>query len=139
LAKNVFLIETLTFFQDDSMKKKDMEYFRNMLQIEMDELQKKADAAVGELIGTAYSNEADPLDRATDEQALNSQLRIRDRESRLIAKIEKCLQAIEDGSYGICEGCEEPIGIARLKARPVTSYCIVCKTKQEILERITGG
>jgi len=120
------------------MKKKDMEYFRNLLQLEMDELLKKANVAVGELIGTAYFNEADPLDRATDEQSLNSQLRIRDRESRLIAKIEKCLQAIDDGTYGICESCEEPIGIARLKARPVTSYCIVCKTKQEIMERITG-
>jgi DnaK suppressor protein len=121
------------------MKKKDLEYFRSLLQRELDALLQKADVAVGELIGAAYSNEADPLDRATEEQALNNQLRIRDRESRLIAKIEKCLQAIEDGTYGICEGCEEPIGIARLKARPVTSYCIVCKTKQEILERITGA
>jgi DnaK suppressor protein len=46
--------------------------------------------------------------------------------------------AIEDGTYGICEECEEPIGIERLKARPVTSYCISCKTKQEAHERITG-
>lgn len=120
------------------MNKKDLGYFRDLLQSEMDALLLRANVAVGELVGMAYSNEADPLDRATDEQALNNQLRIRDRESRLIGKIEKCLQLIEDGSYGVCEKCDEPIGIARLKARPVTSYCIVCKTKQEILERITG-
>ncbi len=86
-----------------------------------------------------YANEADPLDRATEEQARNDQLRIRGRESRLIAKIKKSLQTIDEGTYGICEDCEEPIAIARLKARPVTSYCIACKTKQEAFERITGS
>jgi DnaK suppressor protein len=57
----------------------------------------------------------------------------------LIAKIKKSLQAIDEGTYGICEECEEPIAIARLKARPVTNYCIDCKTKQEAFERVTGG
>jgi DnaK suppressor protein len=120
------------------MNKKDLDYFQNLLQNELDELLAKAGIAVGELIGTVYSNEADPLDRATEEEARNNQLRIRGRESRLISKILKSLQAIEDGTYGICEDCEEPIAIARLKARPVTSYCIDCKTKQEAFERVTG-
>jgi DnaK suppressor protein len=126
-------------FQGDAMNKKDLEYFRNVLQTDLDTLLAKAGIAVGELIGSASSNEADPLDRATEEQARNNQLRIRDRESRLIVKIKKSLLAIEEGSYGICESCEEPISIERLKARPVTSYCITCKTKQEALERITGS
>ncbi len=121
------------------MNMKDIEYFRNFLQSDMDTLLVKAGVAVGELIDSAYSNEADPLDRATEEQARNENLRIRGRESRLIAKIKKSLQAIDEGTYGICEDCEEPIAIARLKARPVTSYCITCKTKQEALERITGS
>ena len=121
------------------MHKKDTEYFLNLLQDELDALLAKAGIAVGELIGAAYTNEADPLDRATEEQSRNNQLRIRDRESRLIAKIRKSLQAIDEGTYGICEECEEPIAIARLKARPVTSYCITCKTKQEALERVTGS
>ncbi len=121
------------------MDKKDIDYFRNLLQSELDELLAKAGIVVGELIGTAYTNEADPLDRATEEQARNNQLRIRDRESRLIAKIKKTLQSIDDGTYGTCEECEEPIDIARLKARPVTSYCITCKTKQEAFERVTGN
>ncbi len=120
------------------MRKKDIEYFRTVLQNELDALILKADIAVGELIGEAYVNEADPLDRATDELARNNRLRFQDRESRLIAKIQSCLVSIEEGTYGICQECEEPISIARLKARPVTSYCITCKTKQEALERVTG-
>ncbi|MFO7715575.1 RNA polymerase-binding protein DksA [Desulfosarcina sp.] len=121
------------------MNKKELEYFRNLLQEELDALLVKAGIVVGELIGTAYTNESDPLDRATEEQARNNQLRIRDRESRLIGKIRKSLQAIDEGTYGICEACEEPIDIARLKARPVTSYCITCKTKQEAFERVIGS
>ena len=121
------------------MNKKDIDVFRNMLQNELDALLAKAGIAVVELIGTVYTNEADPLDRATEEEARNNRLRIRGRESRLIGKIKKSLQAIDEGTYGICEDCEEPIAIARLKARPVTSYCIDCKTKQEALERVTGS
>ena len=121
------------------MDKKELEFFRGLLQDELDALLVKADVAVGELVGDDFYSEADPLDRATSEQARNNRLRIRDRESRLIYKIEKCLQAIDEGTYGICEECEEPIGIERLKARPVTNYCITCKTRQEAMERMTGN
>ena len=121
------------------MNMKDIDFFKDLLQKDLDVLMAKAGLAVGELIDSVYANEADPLDRATEEQARNDQLRIRGRESRLIAKIEKSLQAIDEGTYGICEDCEEPIAIARLKARPVTNYCIACKTKQEAFERITGS
>ena len=120
------------------MDKKDLDYFQNLLQNELDALLAKAGIAVVELIGSVYTNEADPLDRATSEDARSRQLHIRGRESRLIAKIKKSLQAIDEGTYGICEDCEEPIAIARMKARPVTSYCIDCKTKQEAFERVTG-
>jgi DnaK suppressor protein len=120
------------------MKEKDIEQLKRMLQNDLAALLAKAGEAVGELLDTVYTNEADPLDRATKAQARNDQLNIRDRERRLIAKIEKSLQAIDDQTYGICENCEEPIAVARLKARPVTSYCITCKTEQEALERITG-
>ncbi len=121
------------------MNMKDFDHFQKMLQDELDVLLAKAGIAVVELIGSVYTNEADPLDRATEEEARNNQLRFRGRESRLITKIKKRLQAIDEGTYGICEGCEEPIAMARLKARPVTSYCIDCKTKQETLERVTGS
>lgn len=124
--------------QDGSMDKQDLDFFKDLLQRELDALLDKAGLTVGELLGESYTNEADPLDRATEERSRNDRMRMRDRESRLISKIRKALLAIEDGSYGICEECEEPIGIERLKARPVTSYCITCKTKQEARERITG-
>jgi DnaK suppressor protein len=62
-------------------------------------------------------------------------LRIRDRERKLIAKIEEALRRLEEGSYGVCEECGEKIGAARLKARPVTTLCIDCKSVQEVAER----
>ena len=120
------------------MDKKDLDFFRNLLQSELDVLLEKADVAVGELVGESYNNEADPLDRATEERSRNDRIRMHDRESRLIVKIKKALLAIEEGTYGICEECEEPISIARLKARPVTNYCINCKTRQEARERVVG-
>lgn len=120
------------------MDNNDLTFFRNLLEQELDALLEKAGLAVEALIENTYTNEADPLDRATEELARNHNLRFRDRESRLILKIKKSLLAIEEGTYGICEACEEPIGIARLKARPVTSYCIDCKTKQEAGERSIG-
>lgn len=120
------------------MNKKDIRYFQELLQRELSELTAKADIAVVEMIDADYTNEADPLDRAKQDLDRNHRWRFQDREQRLIAKIRNCLQTIEDGTYGICEDCEEPIGLARLKARPVTSFCIACKTKQESLERITG-
>ena len=98
----------------------------------------KAEITLVELIGSVYTNEADPLDRATQELDRNSRYQIRSRESRLIKKIRESLAAIEDGSYGICEDCEEPISVARLKARPVTSYCIACKSRREAYERVVG-
>jgi DnaK suppressor protein len=133
-----FLIDDNAFRQDKSMNQKELDYFRNILQEELDALLAKAGIAVVELIGSIHTNEADPLDRATEEEARSRQQRIRGRENRLIVKIKKRLQAIEEGTYGICEDCEEPIAIARLKARPVASYCIDCKTKQEAFERVTG-
>jgi DnaK suppressor protein len=83
-------------------------------------------------------NLADPLDRATVESDRIRALRIRDRESMLIKKIRQSLEDIENGEYGICEDCGEDISIKRLKARPVTSLCIGCKTKRESMEKLTG-
>jgi DnaK suppressor protein len=83
-------------------------------------------------------NLPDPADRATLESDRNFTLRIRDRERQLIGKIKDALERIEDGTYGICESCEEEISEKRLKARPVTTLCIDCKKKQEDEERLKG-
>ena len=78
---------------------------------------------------------ADPTDRAGLEGDRNLMLRIRDRERKLIGKIDEALGRIEDGSYGKCEECGCEIGFARLKVRPVTTLCIGCKSEQEAEER----
>jgi DnaK suppressor protein len=77
----------------------------------------------------------DPSDRATMESETSFTLRIRDRERLLIGKIKDALTRIEDGTYGVCEECEEEISEARLKARPMTTLCIECKSIQEEAER----
>jgi DnaK suppressor protein len=87
---------------------------------------------------TSSDGEPDPLDRATTGNCRSDMYRIQSRESRLIKKIKSSLKAIEDGTYGICQDCEEPISIERLKARPVTSYCITCKNRREAYERAIG-
>ena len=66
-------------------------------------------------------------------------LRIRDRERRLIHKIQEALTRIDEGEYGICEECGEDIGVARLKARPVTTLCVNCKARQEEGEDVQGS
>jgi DnaK suppressor protein len=80
----------------------------------------------------------DPVDQASMESDRDFNLRIRERESRLIAKITDALSRIEDGTYGICEKCGKPISVERLKVRPVTTLCIRCKKKQEAAERLRG-
>ena len=120
------------------MEEKDLDYFRQLLETELDLLIEKAGKTVGELMVAPSDNEPDLLDRATQELSQNNVFRIRSRESRLIKKIRESLQAIENGTYGICEDCEEPIAIERLMARPVTSYCIACKSRRESLEKAIG-
>ena len=120
------------------MKKKDLEYFRKILEAELEILQSKAGTTVLELIGSTSEGEPDPLDRATQEISRDHVYRIRSRESRLIKKIKDRLESIDNGTYGICEDCEEPISFERLKARPVTSYCIICKSRREAFEKAVG-
>jgi DnaK suppressor protein len=119
------------------MEPKDLEYFKELLTQQLQELLQQAGHAVVQM-RDADESLADPLDRAAYEYDQNNQLRIRDRESRLIKKIRESLQDIEEGTFGICVMCGEDIGIARLKARPVAKHCIKCKTRLESLERVVG-
>jgi len=77
----------------------------------------------------------DPTDQATMEADRNFDLRIKDRERRLIKKIDQAISRVKDGSFGVCESCGGAISVKRLQARPVTTLCIDCKTAQEIEER----
>jgi DnaK suppressor protein len=119
------------------LKKEDLEYFQGILQKQLDELVKGAGKTVDEMTDAENTSAfPDPTDRASLEDARNFELRIRDRERKLINKIKKALEKIEDGSFGFCEICGEPIDFKRLEARPVTTHCIECKTSEEEQEKI---
>ena len=118
----------------DSM---DIKYFKTLLTDQLEELFCQAVTTVRGLIDSPEGMK-DPLDRATFELERSTLLRIRDRESKLIRKIQKALDSVENGTFGICESCGREISIARLKARPVATHCIRCKTKMEAIEKASG-
>lgn len=103
----------------------------------MNELLDEAEKTVSDMT-TGKENFPDPNDRATLESDRNFELRIRDRERKLLVKIQEAIKRLDDGVFGICEACGGPISEKRLIARPVTTQCIDCKTKQEKLERLKG-
>jgi DnaK suppressor protein len=109
-------------------------YFRTILNEEMRQLLQEAEKTVSEM-NADTTNFPDPNDRATQESDRNFELRIRDRERKLINKITEALERIDNGTFGTCEVCEEEIGEARLRARPVTTLCIDCKMEQERKEK----
>ena len=120
------------------MKNRDLEYFRRILTQRLDDLLKKGDEETY-LLREAAVDSSDFMDQATVEADRSFRLRMRDREKKLMLKINQALTRIEDGTYGICEVCGGEISIKRLKARPVTTCCIGCKNKMEALERAVGG
>ena len=119
------------------MKKKDVKYFKDLLNHQLEDLLSQANDTVSGMT-TPKENFPDPTDRASLESDRNFLLRIRDRESKLIKKIKKTLVRIENDTFGLCEKCGEEITLKRLKARPVTTQCIECKTKEEALEKALG-
>ncbi|MCA1797800.1 MAG: RNA polymerase-binding protein DksA [Geobacteraceae bacterium] len=117
------------------MDKQKAEEFREILEAQLESLLKEAGKTVSEMTDEK-ENFPDPTDRASMESDRNFELRIRDRERRLIGKIREALKRIDDGEFGICESCEEDISDSRLRARPVATLCIDCKEEQERRERI---
>jgi DnaK suppressor protein len=120
-----------------SMKPEKLQSFRYMLTQKMNELHGEADKTVSDMT-TGKDNFPDPNDRASLESDRNFELRIRDRERKLLSKIQEAIKRIDDGVFGICDGCGGLISEKRLMARPVTTQCIECKTKQETLEKLKG-
>lgn len=119
------------------MEDQDIEYFREILTQSLDDLLKKGDETVSLLLESTVDS-SDPIDQATYEADRSFRFRMRDRENKLIRKIEQSLAKIDEGTFGICEVCGENIAIKRLKARPVATYCIVCKNKMEAIEQVAG-
>jgi len=118
------------------MNKEQSEKFRSQLLEKRDGILAEAGKTMSEM--TETTNIPDPNDRATIESGRSFELRIRDRERKLLSKIEEAIGRIDEGEYGICDGCGEEIGTKRLEARPVTTFCIDCKTLQETKEKSQG-
>lgn len=123
---------------EEYMSDHQKDHFRKILDAWKQQLMQDVDLTVGHLKEEAVFY-ADPVDRAAQEEGFNLELRTRDRERKLIKKIEQSLDLINTGEYGYCEDCGAEIGIRRLEARPTAVKCIDCKTFQEIREKQLGG
>jgi len=111
-------------------------FFRERLHAMQRELLEKADVTSEHL--REHDIEADPTDQATIEEEYALELRARDRERKLLKKIEQALRRIEDGSYGYCEETGEPIGIPRLLARPTATLTIEAQSRRELKQKLYG-
>jgi DnaK suppressor protein len=119
---------------EDYMSDKQLSHFREMLEAAKREMMSDIERTVHAMQDEATVF-ADPNDRASQESDMALELRNRDRERRLIKKINETLERINAGEYGYCDSCGVEIGLKRLEARPTATMCIDCKTLEEIRER----
>jgi len=119
------------------MKPDDTKIFKASLLKSLKDLQERSEKTIA-YIADQQNQSPESLDRAVMASDRNFYIRLKSREGKLIQKIEKALDRIEEGSYGICETCGEDISVKRLKARPVTEQCIECKTASETAEKLNG-
>jgi DnaK suppressor protein len=119
------------------MKKKDLNQLKKNLIQQLRDLLGRSDCSLDEL-NVADNNISDLLDRATQISEREFSHHLCSREKLHMRKIERSLQDIEEGVYGLCEQCGEDISLKRLKARPTARYCIDCKTQLEKTEKLTG-
>jgi DnaK suppressor protein len=120
--------------KEEYMNPRQLEHFRNILQAQKSELSHDIDRTVHTMQDEATIF-ADPNDRATQESDMSLELRNRDRERKLIKKIDETIARIDANDYGYCEKCGVEIGLKRLEARPTATLCIDCKTLDELRER----
>lgn len=122
---------------EDYMNKKQLAHFRGILLQWKEELMNDVDRTMHHMQDEA-SNYPDPVDRASQEEEFSLELRTRDRERKLLKKIDETLMRISEEDYGYCDDCGAEIGIRRLEARPTATQCIECKTIAEIREKQIG-
>jgi len=120
------------------MNKNQIAHFRNLLENWKRELMEEVDRTVHHMQDDA-ANFPDPNDRASQESEFALELRTRDRERKLIKKIDESLENLDNDEYGYCEVCGVEIGVRRLEARPTATLCIDCKTLDEIREKQMRG
>ena len=117
------------------MRRRESDRFRSVLESQLASLVGHGEQAVHEMSGAGGEEIPDPNDRATAEEGRNWSLRLRDRDRKLIGKIQGALARLDAGTFGRCTACGKSIAPARLRARPVTDLCIECKTEAERGER----
>ena len=122
---------------EEYMNEAQKEHFRQILLAWKQELMEEVDRTVNHLQEDA-TNCADPSDRASQEEEFSLELRTRDRERKLINKLDKAMESIDEDDYGYCNACGVEIGVRRLEARPTATLCIDCKTLAEIKEKQLG-
>jgi len=122
---------------EEYMSDAQLAYFRNFLLDWKRTLLDELDRTVNHMQDDSASY-PDPNDRATQEEEFSLELRTRDRDRKLLRKINAALARIESGDYGFCEACGVEIGLRRLEARPTATLCIDCKTIQEMKEKQTS-
>ncbi|NLZ79425.1 MAG: RNA polymerase-binding protein DksA [Gammaproteobacteria bacterium] len=123
---------------EEYMSEKMRAHFTNILNIWKQELMEEVDRTVTHMKDEA-ANFPDPADRASQEEEFSLELRTRDRERKLIKKIDETIELIKEDDYGWCDACGVEIGIRRLEARPTATLCIDCKTLAEIKEKQMGS
>jgi DnaK suppressor protein len=123
---------------EEYMSDAQIQHFTEILKAWKTELMSEVDRTVDHMKDEA-ANFPDPADRATQEEEFSLELRTRDRERKLIKKIDDTLQLINNGEYGYCETCGVEIGLRRMEARPTATQCIDCKSLDEIKEKQTRG
>ncbi len=127
--------ETSRFGKEVPLTKKHLEEIRTLLTEQRDKLLDNAKRTLKEEIELAPEDLPDEMDLASSVYEQNLSLRLRGRERGLLEKINAALRRMAEGEFGECEECGEEIGINRLRARPVTTYCIQCKEDQEKREK----
>jgi DnaK suppressor protein len=119
---------------EEYMNRAQLEHFRQLLLAWKRELMEEVDRTMLHMKDDA-ANFPDPNDRATQESEFGLELRTRDRERKLLKKIDSALSRIDDGSYGFCEETGDQIGLRRLEARPVATLCVEAQERRELAER----
>jgi DnaK suppressor protein len=122
---------------EEYMSEEQLQHFKDLLLAWKTELMEEVDRTVSHMQDEA-SNFPDPADRASQEEEFSLELRTRDRERKLIKKIDKTIEHIDADDYGFCDSCGVEIGIRRLEARPTATQCVDCKTLAEIKEKQVG-
>ena len=121
--------------KEQQMSKAQLKKFKDMLEAKRQEIIKRAQQTLDEDMTLDANDLPDEMDLASSEYLQSFQFRLRGREKTFLKKIDYALAKIEDGTFGMCESCDEPISIKRLEARPETTLCIRCKEDQERMEK----